>query len=200
MNIRLRFMIFVGVLIVVMGCASVNMVNMSPENTIPDIPDFETIDATVYVRCSDPLSSTNEDVANALEDEAVFRSVIAISSGDDLSENNLELLVIPEIIEEDFHSDEMGKAVLRGLLLSLADGAFADKYEYTVTLKATMKRGKKILGTYEATGKYYAQQPENKKTAQASEVRKLAWEHVLKLIIAKIKEDRKNIVNSLKDK
>jgi hypothetical protein len=193
-------MILVGVLIVVMGCVSPKMVNMSPENTIPHIPDFETIDATVCVRCSDPLSSTNEDMANALEEEAVFRSVIAIPSGDDVSENNLELLVVPEIIEETFDSDEMVKAVFRGLLLSLADGAFADKYEYTVTLKATMKRGKKILGTYEATGKYSAQQPANKRTAQASEVRKLAWEHVLKLIITKIKEDRKNIVSSLHDK
>jgi len=197
MNPFLRLIALVAIIMVGMGCVSTRMANVSPESTIPTVLDFKTIDATIKVTCSDPLSSANEDVAAALDKEEVFRSVMVFSSKDTLSESGLELFVLPEIIEEDYYREEMGKAVLRGLTLGLADKAFADKYEYTVTLKATLKRGSKVFATYEATGKYYAEQPENRKKAQASEARELAWEHALKLLVAKIKKDRENIVNCL---
>jgi len=61
MNIRLQLIILVTLIIVAMGCVSVRMVNMSPENNIHTTPDFETIYATVYVRCSDSLSSANQN-------------------------------------------------------------------------------------------------------------------------------------------
>ena len=200
MNLALRLTILIAAIITVMCCASVEMVNMSPESTIPTIPDFKTIYATIKVTCSDPLSSANEDVANYLNKERVFHSVVALSSKDSLTESDVELFVIHKTIEDDHHSEEMGKAVLRGLMLGLANGSVADKYEYTVTLKATLKKGLKVFTTYEATGKYYAQQPENRKKAQGSEVRKLAWEHALKLLVMKIKKDRNNIVDCLKQK
>lgn len=197
-NIFLRSIVLVAAIVAAMGCVSAKMVNVSPESTIPTIPDFRTIDATIKATCSDSLSSANEDVATALNQEIVFRSVVAFSSKDTLSESDVELFVTPKIIEDDHHGEEMGKAVFRGLTFGLADSAVADKYEYTVTLIVTLRRGSRVFATYEACGKYYAEQPENKKRAQASEARKLAWEHALKLLVAKVKADRENIVAGLK--
>jgi hypothetical protein len=180
-----------------MGCVSEKMVNVSPESTLPITKGFKTIDANVKVTCSDPLSSANEDVANSLEKEKVFRSVQA-SSKAILSGSDVELLVTPEVIEDTHGGAEMGKAVFRGCLHGSADGAFANNYDYTVVLKTEMKKRLTVVGAYEATGKYSAQKPENSDKAQASEARRLAWEHALKLLIAKIKADRENIIVGLR--
>lgn len=200
MYFTLRLIIIVSAIVTVVCCASVKIVNMSPEINISTIPDFKTIYATIKVTCSDPLSSANEDVANYLNKERVFHSVVALSSKDSLTESDVELSVTPKIIEDDHFGEEMGKAVFSGLTLGLASMAVADKYEYTVILNATLKKGLKVFAIYKATGKYYAQQPENRKKAQGSEVRKLAWEHTLKLLAMKIKKDRNNIVDCLKQK
>ena len=147
-----RLIGLIAVFIAVVSCASTEMLNVSPEKVIPIVADFETIDASIKVTCSDPFISANEDVANYLDKEEVFRSVAAISSKDTLSASDVELLVAPKIIEDSHDRAEMGKAVFRGLLLGIADGAFADEYDYTVVLKAILKKGPRIIGTYKATG------------------------------------------------
>lgn len=198
MIIKLRYILLIPVFITIVGCVSAELTNISTEKIITPIENFKTIDATIYVRNIDPLSSANEDLAKFLERSSVFSSAIAIQSKNKLPENSIELQVVSEIKEEDFHPKEMAKAFLQGLLLSLADGAFSDEYEYTVAIKGIMKKGQKNIGTYQATSKYHMQQPTNKKTKSTSEVRKLVWEHVLKLMMVKIKEDRKNIMNKIK--
>lgn len=179
-------------------CASIEIVNMSPESTIPSIPDFKTINAAIRVTCSDPLISANEDVANFLNRENVFGSVIASSSKNTLSVSDLELFVVPKIIEDYHFSERMGKAVLRGLTFGLADKTVTDSYKYTVILKVILKKGATILSTYEAIGKYYAQWPVNSKEAQTQEARAWAWEHAIMLLTGKIKRDRNKIVDFLK--
>jgi hypothetical protein len=178
-----------------MSCVSAKIVNVSPEATIPPLQDFKTIAASIKVTCSDPLSSAHEDVAAALTEERVFQSVIVTTS--EALFPDAELMVSPKIIDDSHFGAESGKAVFRGLLLGLADGAFADRYDYTVTLWASLEKGPRIIGEYEAVGKYYAQQPENRNAPQASETRRLAWEHALKLLVSKIKADRENIVSGL---
>lgn len=189
MNIRMLSFLLITVAFV--GCASTKMINISPEKVMPTVT--QTINAEVKVRCSDPLSSANDDVANFLEKEGVFRSAVAISENDNISESDIELYVIPNITENDYFGEKMGKAVARGLLLGLADQAFAEKYDYEVHLKVILKKESIPIKTYESIGKYHAEQPESKKSSQASEARKLAWEHALKLLAAKIKEDQRNI-------
>ncbi len=84
------------------------------------------------------------------------------------------------------------------MLLGLADGAFLDRYDYSVTIVAVLRRGSHSIGTYEATGKYRCEVPENEPGAgRESEARTLAWEHALGLLAAKMKADRNTIVQRL---
>lgn len=195
MNFNLRFSLIILVIMAEMSCVSAKIVNVSPEATIPTVQDFRTIDASTKVTCSDPLSSAHEDVAAALNEERVFQSVIVTTSEALLPD--AELMVSPKIIADSHFRAETGKAVFRGLLFGLADGAFADRYDYTVILWVSLEKGPRIIGEYEAVSKYYAQQPENKNAPQASETRRLAWEHALKLLVSKIKADRANIIAGL---
>ena len=91
MYFTLRLIIIVSAIVTVVCCASVKIVNMSPEINISTIPDFMTIYATIKVTCSDPLSSANEDVANYLNKERVFHPVVALSTKDSLTESDVEL-------------------------------------------------------------------------------------------------------------
>ena len=79
MNLTVRLIGLIAVFIAVVSCASTEMLNMSPEKVIPIVADFETIDASIKVTCSDPFISANGDVANYLDKEEVFCSVAAIS-------------------------------------------------------------------------------------------------------------------------
>ena len=192
MTINLRILCFLIVTIAMLGCSSTKIVNISPQKEVPTVTDFHTIDASVKVRCSDPLSWANEDVADSLEKEGVFRKVIAIRPTHILSESDIELYVEAIISENNYIAEKMGKAVVRGMLLRLADQAFNDKYDYEVHLKVILRKGA-MTRSYDSIGKYYVEQPVNKKSGKTSEARKLAWEHALKLLTAKIMDDHRNI-------
>ena len=94
-----------------------------------------------------------------------------------------ELLVVAEIVEDTHHAEETGAP----------DGIFTDRYEYTVALRAVLKRERATIGVYEATGKYRAEATESESVPD-SEARQYAWDHALRLLAAKMKSDRERIV------
>lgn len=138
------------------GCASTTLVNTSPVSPAAVSPDFKTIPATVRVVSDD---KTNVDVANALSAASVFSQTQTDSS--DARAGDLTLTVSSTSKSNGHFAPELAYAVLRGLLLGAADGAFADKYDYSVTLTATLQKGSTVVSEYEAAGSYHSECPES---------------------------------------
>jgi hypothetical protein len=158
---------------------------------------FRTIPGSVKVRGTDPLLQAPDRVAARLAGDEVFAEVVVVSSAHSVAEDDLELLVDVTVEDDSHFPAELVKAVFRGLLLSLADGAFADKYDDQVTLDATLRRGDLEFGDYRAIASCHAQEPENADTALESAARAQAWDHALALLSAEIRMDARAIEEAL---
>ncbi len=178
------------------GCATVKMENVSPDRPVPDAPAFHTIQGTVLVSSD---GKTHMDVANALRNQNVFSRVVTEPASG--VKPDLELVVSHTDESSGHFCPELFLAVLRGVMFGLADEAFTDEYDYTLTLKATLTREGQTVGEYEAVGSFHAECPESHPVAsrvgQASEAVLKSWQHALAVLCARIKQDRDKIQAAL---
>jgi hypothetical protein len=153
---------------------------------VGSVPAFVPIAGKVQVVDSDPLGIADRHVAEFLDKEKIFAAVVV---GAAQNWADLQLVVRAKVKEDDHFGAEICKAILRGILLGLADDAFADDYDYEVRLSAVLRKGNVVLKNYSVLGKYRGSKAESSQEEIDSETRDRAWNHALALLAYQLKKD-----------
>jgi len=195
MKTRSLFSVFL-IGMIVSGCATADtkMVNTSPQPAIPETSAIEPIPATVVIDSDQEAFII--DVSLALQKHTVFTKVVSAGVTGDL-----ELFVSSTTQSNHYFADGMGKAVISGLSYGLASYSQVDPYDFSITVKAQLKKGSEVIAEYETIGSYHSEIVKSASiTAKTDRVKiavLLSYEHALTLLAANIKQDRKLILKHL---
>lgn len=187
-------------LLVAGGCAtSTKMINTSPNPELEEVQGFVPLRATLYVRPASPEESTDADVAAALSEARVFRTVKRAAEGK--GSPDLELVVSYSAESDTHFGSGMGKAIFSGLLLTIPDLFMHDEYDYSVTIDGTLLKDGNEVARYRGVGSYHSEVPEAGSVAsapkQTAEAVRLSWAHALDELVLEMMQDRETIEAAL---
>ena len=140
-------------------------------------------------------------MANALQKHGVFTSVVPPAQASGKPDLEFE---VAYAYESDSHElAEFMDDMFVGLSLGVASWFMKEDFDYSVSVSGTLSHAGKEIGHYEGTGAYNSQV--EKIVAENLPLRRelvrkaveLSWEHALREIAVRLKQDRARIVEAL---
>lgn len=179
-----------GLMLAATGCATTSLTDTSPAPPVGQVRVQSPIAAKAVVRPADGTLAC-DDLAGALRRADVFREIA--SAGAEAGEIEIS---VASASRSDAH---LGAALLKGVATGLTfyatAGIYDQEYDYSITIRATLRAGGRKIADYEATGSRHLVMPlnffplEEKQRLVARAVRE-SWEHALEHIVAAIHADR----------
>lgn len=194
----------VGATLVLAACAAgETMTNASLQQTIPDTTAVAPIPASVVVISSSNDDVIDNDLANALRNANAFQAVA--SARQPGAQGQLRLLVSSESAGVGNVGGGMAEGALKGVASGLTFGVtewtMKDKEWFEVKIAATLQSGARTLGRYESTARFETAirdgAPLDDKIRLGNQRIQATYAHALELMVAKIKQDRAQIVAQL---